>query len=327
MLRLPRLQPVLVLAAIVASGTPSVGLAQTTRPWLRQALASLKVPPDWFAQTNPQWDMSQPWKEARLEIRRLLAMSDEPQRIREAVKLTWLYAQKNDIGDGHELPMYLFMSGQYAWAAAEYPRYLQRVAGKGATHAYLCYASVLAHFGEYQQALAVLDQAARDLPPDPWRINSMANIQNLRGDICAQMGDTAGARRAYEEAIRLYPQSNQPYGRHLLHRQAAKVQTKLDLLTMRSLESAGLRDGTYTGRVLAYSDKSDMTVTVVVRNGRIADIRLKHDEKIDLGATRIIPQRIIEKQSLKVDVVTGATITSQAIVDGTFQALKQAGLK
>jgi len=313
----------LATVAIVATA----GRAQTTRPSLKEALAALKIPPDWFADTAPQWDMSRPWKEGRVEIRRLLAMSDQPQRIREAVKLTWLYAQKNDIGDGHELPMYLFMSGNYAWAALEYQRYLARVAGRGATHAYLCYASCLAHFGEYQQALEVLDRAARDLPPDPWRINGMASIQNLRGDICAEMGDLAAARRAYEEAIRLYPQSNQPYGRHLLQRHAAKIQNKLDLLAMRSLESARLRDGTWTGRALGYSDKSDVIVTVVVRDGRIADIRVKHDEKIELSATRIIPQRIIEKQSLRVDAVTGATVTSQAIIDGAFQALKQAGLK
>ncbi len=54
---------------------------------------------------------------------------------------------------------------------------------------------------------------------------------------------------------------------------------------------------------------------------------VKHEEKIDLNATRIVPQRIIEKQSVQVDAVTGATVTSQAIVEGAFQALKQAGLQ
>jgi uncharacterized protein with FMN-binding domain len=48
--------------------------------------------------------------------------------------------------------------------------------------------------------------------------------------------------------------------------------------------------------------------------------------KIDLSATKFVPQQSIEKQSLRVDGVTGATITSQGIVEGAFQALKQAGL-
>jgi len=41
----------------------------------------------------------------------------------------------------------------------------------------------------------------------------------------------------------------------------------------------------------------------------------------------IIPKRIIDKQSLQVDGVTGATVTKDAIVAGTLQALRQAGLK
>jgi uncharacterized protein with FMN-binding domain len=54
---------------------------------------------------------------------------------------------------------------------------------------------------------------------------------------------------------------------------------------------------------------------------------VKHEEKIDLNATQIVPQRMVEKQSVQVDGITGATITSQAIVEGAFQALKQAGLQ
>jgi len=127
--------------------------------------------------------------------------------------------------------------------------------------------------------------------------------------------------------MRLYPTSDQPGGRHLLVRQAAKVQTKLDLLAMRSLATAKLRDGVYTGKSLGYADTQDMLTLVTIKDGRIADVQVKHQEKIDLGATTIIPKRIVDTQSLKVDAITGATITSQAIVDGAFQALKQAGFQ
>jgi len=113
----------------------------------------------------------------------------------------------------------------------------------------------------------------------------------------------------------------------LLVRQAAKVQTKLDLLAMRSLATAKLRDGVYTGKSLGYADTQDMLTLVTIKDGRIADVQVKHQEKIDLGATTIIPKRIVDTQSLKVDAITGATITSQAIVDGAFQALKQAGFQ
>lgn len=320
------IRPALLTACLLALALPLRGLPAEAAPptSLPQELAALKIPPDWMAATPIAWDTNRPWKDARLEIRRLLALDEAS--VRQGVKLTWLYAQKGDIGDGHELPMYLFMSGHYAWAALEYPKHLKKVRGTGATHAYLCYAACLAHFKEYAPALRVLEEAQDDLPAPPWRIASLANIHNHYGDLFAKMGEPAKAREHYAEAMRLYPTSDQPYGRHLLPRSVAKVKTKLDLLTMQSLAATRLRDGVYTGRALGYSDKQDLEVTVTIRAGRISDVQVKHEEKIELNATRIIPQRILEKQSVQVDGVTGATVTSQAIVEGAFQAVKQAGL-
>jgi uncharacterized protein with FMN-binding domain len=54
---------------------------------------------------------------------------------------------------------------------------------------------------------------------------------------------------------------------------------------------------------------------------------VKHQEKIDQNACVIIPQRIISKRSLKVDGISGATVTKDAIVSGTFRVLKKAGLE
>jgi uncharacterized protein with FMN-binding domain len=140
-----------------------------------------------------------------------------------------------------------------------------------------------------------------------------------------ERGNIKQATRHYQKAIALYPTSDQPYGRHLLRRRAAKVQTNLDLLMIKAIGSSKLRDGTYTGQSPGYGD--DVTVTVMIRAGKIADVRVRHKEKIDQNATTIVPQRIIAAQSLKVDGVTGATVTYDAIIDGTLQALKKAGLK
>jgi uncharacterized protein with FMN-binding domain len=68
-------------------------------------------------------------------------------------------------------------------------------------------------------------------------------------------------------------------------------------------------------------------VTVTVRRGRITDITVRHTEKIHQNATKIIPKRIVDSQSLKVDAVTSATVTSQAIVDATLNAIRKAGRK
>jgi uncharacterized protein with FMN-binding domain len=294
-------------------------------PTLAEAQASLTIPPPWFSTTPVQWDVNRPWKDGRLEIRRLLALDEA--KVREAVKLTWLYAQKKDIGDGHELPMYLFMSGNYAWATLEYPKYLATVSGKGPAHAYACQASCLEHFGAYDQAEAILRQALLDLPSKPWRIAGEAKLQEHLGDHFARRHQSATAQQHYANALRLLPTSDQPYGMHLLPKHLSRIRNKMDLLTMANLNPATLRPGIYTARTLAYADKAEMEVTVEIGGGRINRVSLKHQEKIELNATRIVPERIVAKQSLQVDGVTGATVTSQAIIEGTFKALRQAGLK
>jgi len=54
------------------------------------------------------------------------------------------------------------------------------------------------------------------------------------------------------------------------------------------------------------------------------DIRLQHQEKIERGATKIVPKQIIERESLAVDAITGATVTVQAIVEVVYRALENA---
>ncbi|MBE3134726.1 MAG: hypothetical protein IMZ55_14750, partial [Acidobacteria bacterium] len=77
---------------------------EAKKPSLAQALAGLKVPPAWFTTTATRYDTGNPWKDARIEIRRLLGLGDQDS-LRQAMKLTHIYRQKNDIGNGHEYPM------------------------------------------------------------------------------------------------------------------------------------------------------------------------------------------------------------------------------
>ncbi len=324
-----RLEPQPVERPLSTSDVVAEPPAVEEPPSLEAALAALKIPPDWYNSVEIRYDTSQPWKEARLEIRRLLGLGG--QACREAIKLTCVYRDKNDIGDGHEYPMYLYMGGEYAWATRAYEEFtgglLANPDSGDHVHAFLCLASCYSHFGEFRKALDTLNTAMTRLPSPPWRIARQADIHDSFGDLYARMGDAAKAKRHYAEAARLYPASNQPYGRHLLKRRAAKVQSKLDLLDHRSLSTATLRDGAYRAKALGYSGDKDVAVTVTIRSGRIADIQIDHAEKIDQGATVLIPQRIIAEQSLDVDAITGATVTCDAIRDGVFRALKQAGLE
>lgn len=298
---------------------PNANAAGAAKPSLQQALANLKIPPDWYDSVQVDYDLNKPWKDARLEVRRLLGEHKQ----REAIKLTCLYREKGDIGNGHEYPMYLFMGGEIAWAIPAYHEFIEKEP-KSDVHSRITLAACYCHFGEYEKALEQLNLALRFLPEPPWTIAREADVNDRIGDVYVEMGQPDMARPHYEKAAKLYPTSNQPYGKHQLHLRAQKVRSKLDLIAMESLKPGSLRDGTYSAYTIAYVDT--MTVTVVVKGGRIADIKLRHKEKIDLNATTIIPQRIIEEQSLQVDGITGATVTYQAIRDGALQALKKAGL-
>ena len=320
------MKPFALLAAAGCLAVLTVAVAQEQpdgKPNLAEARAALQVPPPWFDDVRVDYDMGHPWDDARLEVRRLMALGGEG--VRQGIKLTYLYVLKGDIGNGHEYPMYLFMGGEFAWGLVEYEKFLAHKP-PAHTHGYLNLASSYRHFGEYESALDTLNTAMARLPEPPWRIARQADIHDAMGDVHAEAGDLAKARADYRQAIDLYPKSTQPYGRHLLRRQAAKVQTKLDLLDYEAIRLGGLRDGTYSGRSRGFAEE-DVVVHLTVRAGKISEVTVDHQEKIDMGSTTIIPHRIVEAQSVKVDAITGATVTCQAIVDGAFQALKKAGLE
>jgi len=291
-------------------------------------MASLRIPPAWWDDINPRYDMNTPWKQARLEIRRRLALGDQ-RSLREAMKLTVLYAQKKDIGDGHELPMYLFIGGEHAWAVKEYRKYLAPFTAdpqkRGGNHAFVSLAACYQHFGEYDKAVATCNAALKHLAGPPMtEMNAAATYAKL-GDVHADAGRNSAARECYEKAIANFKVAKPKYGRHLLPQRISRVQSRIDLLSLPSVRLARLRDGTYRARALGYN--GPLTVITAVKRGRIADVRVDHNEKIELGSTSIIPRRIVEKQDLHVDAVTAATVTSQAIVEGALNGLKQAGLR
>ena len=81
-------------------------------------------------------------------------------------------------------------------------------------------------------------------------------------------------------------------------------------------------DGSYKASERGYI--GPVEVTVMVRDGRIVDVRVSaHKENRALTSIADIPRRIVQKQGVAgVDAVTGATITSDAIIIATGKALK-----
>ena len=94
-----------------------------------------------------------------------------------------------------------------------------------------------------------------------------------------------------------------------------------------SAPSAFAKDGVYTSTTLGRN--GDVTVQTTITNGRIADVKVLDWSEThpiaDLPRVKV-PADIVKNQSLGVDVVSGATLTSFAIINGVRDALKQAGL-
>jgi len=66
-------------------------------------------------------------------------------------------------------------------------------------------------------------------------------------------------------------------------------------------------------------------IQVTVENGQVTSIQvLKNKENRPKEFTDKLFNRVIESQSLQVDVITGATLTSKAYLQGAENALKKA---
>lgn len=84
--------------------------------------------------------------------------------------------------------------------------------------------------------------------------------------------------------------------------------------------------GTYTGT--AQGNNGEVTVEVTLSADKIEKVEVtEHKETAGISDTPIaeIPAAIVELQSLNIDTVTGATNTSNAILDAVKAALEEAG--
>lgn len=304
---------------------PVVAQDSTAAAQLEKQLDDFTIPPAWIHEVRPKWDVRRPWKEGRQEIRRLLALNNEASR-REGIRLTWDYLQKKDIGNGHEYALNLFLSGEKLWAIHAFRGYLARGSRDWPHVGIGDLASLYIDYGVYDEAEKLLQRGLRIRHPKrEYAEMTYAGLFDSLGDLYVAWDRQRDAVSSYNQAIRMYSRAKPPYGAHLMPRRARGVQSKLDLMSISSLKSTRLRDGSYKATALGYS--ADINLTVQVRQGRISNIRVQHQEKIDQNACVIVPKAIVDTQSLQVDAISGATLTQDAITVGTLRALKQAGLR
>lgn len=97
-------------------------------------------------------------------------------------------------------------------------------------------------------------------------------------------------------------------------------------LSIADVDFTKLKDGTYIGEYEGgrYKLRSN-EVQVTVSSGKVTDIKiLKHKENQKPEFTGRLYDQIIQSQTLQVDTVSGATITSKAYLKSVESALNKA---
>ena len=103
----------------------------------------------------------------------------------------------------------------------------------------------------------------------------------------------------------------------------AGCSTAYKTLSVKMPDLAPIADGTYRGNCNLKGAPVNVTLDVIVQNSRITKIEIvKHvSSPIGKKAEKII-DKVIENQSLDVDVVSGATGSSKAILKAVENALQ-----
>jgi uncharacterized protein with FMN-binding domain len=168
-----------------------------------------------------------------------------------------------------------------------------------------------AEMGEFDKAIELAEEKAR---------GGMADVGYLTaGDACRLAGDYKRALAYYEKAAAARDSDGREQDfRHNVERARAAIQA---VKCFDALDLSRIPDGAYRAASLAYAGQ--LHVEVTVKSGRIESVRIaKHKERQFYSAFTDTPGQIVAKQSVKgVDAVTGATMTSEAIINAAAKAL------
>lgn len=94
--------------------------------------------------------------------------------------------------------------------------------------------------------------------------------------------------------------------------------------------AAGYKDGSYSGQV-APNQYGDVQVTVVISGGKITDVQaltlpsdLQRSAEISQQAGPLLHDEVVQAQSAQIDILSGATFTSDSYAQSVQSALDQA---
>lgn len=103
-------------------------------------------------------------------------------------------------------------------------------------------------------------------------------------------------------------------------RTAARFEEKISGISIGEVDLATVADGVYEGKADAEIVRAEVQVTV--RDHRITAIELTRHDSGRGGPAEAITEHVVAAQSLKVDVIGGATYSSKVILKAIENALR-----
>jgi uncharacterized protein with FMN-binding domain len=162
--------------------------------------------------------------------------------------------------------------------------------------------------GDLKTALAIAERKAAGGDP--------TSAYLAAGDSCRRAGKTAEAIKYYEKALAAKTTERD----EKVNRKRA--QASLEAIKLfDGLDLNKIADGTYKASSIAYVGPLEVSVTV--KDHKIEKVEVtNHKEKQFYGSIAQVPPQIVAKQSVKgIDATTGATVTSEAIINASAKAL------
>lgn len=170
---------------------------------------------------------------------------------------------------------------------------------------------LLGDMGETDKALRMADQFAKT--------GNALVCYLYAGDVCRVAGKLDDAESYYQKAIAAGDKDTRNKNHN--QRDVGRAQASLAAIKFYNLNLDRISDGTYKASSLGY--EAQVHVEVTVQSGRITDVKVtQHREKQFYSSITETPKAIIEAQAVTgIDTTSGATITSEAIINATAKAL------
>lgn len=168
---------------------------------------------------------------------------------------------------------------------------------------------------EHDESAGISDPAIDAIP------QAIIDAQDTEVDIVSEATRTSnGIMEAVENALAGEPGESQKDKEPAPPKEEEKEPEKTQ-----DISDMNLADGTYEGTGRGFG--GDIKVEVGVEDGKVANIEiLDHDETKNIAGSALeeIPESIIDAQSVEIDNISGATISSKGIKAAVMDALTKA---